>query len=75
MRNRSSLDQSSETAEQRVERLRRERELITEAETEAAAGLLVPQLEANAWIESLGTDHPLPRPKPRSPGGPIAAKA
>jgi predicted transcriptional regulator len=52
----------AERAETTEERQARELRLIEEAE--ADAGLLIPQPEMNAWIASLGTDHPLPPPEP-----------
>jgi predicted transcriptional regulator len=36
--------------------------MIAEAEAEIAAGLLIPSSAVNAWIDSLGTDNPLPMP-------------
>jgi predicted transcriptional regulator len=33
------------------------------AEAEADAGLLIPSAEVGAWIDSLGTDSPLPMPQ------------
>jgi hypothetical protein len=56
--------QQAERAETEQERLARELRLIEEAEAEADAGQLIPQAEMNAWIASLGTDHPLPPPEP-----------
>lgn len=35
-----------------------------QALAEIAAGRVVSAEAANAWIESLGTDHPLPMPEP-----------
>ncbi|HSU04957.1 MAG TPA: hypothetical protein VLI93_05240 [Acetobacteraceae bacterium] len=57
----------AETDEQRHSRLAEEERLLDEAEAEAAAGLLIPQADANAWINSLGTANPLPMPQPRKP--------
>ena len=51
-----------ETAEARRLRIVREAVLIAEAEAELAAGLGIPQAEANAWLDSLDTDRPLPFP-------------
>lgn len=47
----------------------RDREAEKDAATrqalaEIAAGRVVSAEAANAWIESLGTDHPLPMPEP-----------
>ncbi len=39
--------------------------LIQQAEAEADAGLLIPQADINAWIDSLLTGNPLPPPEPR----------
>ncbi len=42
-----------------------ERYLLTlEAIAHADAGLVVEHAEVVAWLESLGTEHPLPRPVP-----------
>ena len=35
-----------------------------QARAEIAAGRVVSAEAANAWIDSLGTDHPLPMPEP-----------
>jgi hypothetical protein len=51
-----------ETPEARQRRLAREAEMIAEAEAELAAGQGISQAEANAWLDSLDTDHPLPFP-------------
>jgi hypothetical protein len=51
-----------ETVESRRLRIAREAVLIAEAEAELAAGLGIPQAEANAWLDSLDTDRPLPFP-------------
>ncbi|GBR21338.1 hypothetical protein [Komagataeibacter nataicola] len=50
-------------------RFDRDREAEKDAATrqalaEIAAGRVVSAEAANAWIESLGTDHPLPMPEP-----------
>ena len=42
-----------------------EARMIAEAEEEIAAGLTIPAEEVFAWMDSLGTDHPLPKPEPR----------
>lgn len=39
--------------------------MIAEAEADIAAGRLVDESEADAWIDSLGTDHELPVPTGR----------
>lgn len=51
-----------ETAEERRERLTWEAEMIAEAEAELAAGQGISQADANAWLDSLDTDRPLPFP-------------
>jgi hypothetical protein len=40
-----------------------EARMIAEAEAEIAAGLLIPAFEVDAWIDSLGTNSPLPMPQ------------
>jgi predicted transcriptional regulator len=40
--------------------------MIAEAEAEADAGLLIPSADVKAWIDSLGTANPLPKPCARS---------
>ena len=42
-----------------------EARMIAEAEEEIAAGLTIPAEEVFAWMDSLGTDHPLPKPVPK----------
>jgi predicted transcriptional regulator len=42
-----------------------EAEMVAAAEAEVDAGLFVEEAEADAWIDSLGTDHELPLPKRR----------
>jgi predicted transcriptional regulator len=42
-----------------------EARLIAEAEAEADAGLLIPFEEVEAWLNSLDTDNPLPKPQAR----------
>jgi predicted transcriptional regulator len=59
--------QRSETATKRHARTAREAELIAEAEAEADAGLLIPAVEVNAWIDSLGTAKERPLPQPAKP--------
>ncbi|HTW52504.1 MAG TPA: hypothetical protein VME45_11515 [Stellaceae bacterium] len=41
-----------------------EADLIAEAEAEIDAGVFVEEADVDAWIDSLGTDHELPLPKP-----------
>ena len=36
--------------------------MIADAEAELAAGLGISQADANAWLDSLDTDRPLPFP-------------
>lgn len=51
-----------ETAEARRLRVAREAVMIADAEAELAAGLGISQADANAWLDSLDTDRPLPFP-------------
>ena len=51
-----------EPPEQRRHRLLWEAEAIAEAEAELAAGHGISQGDANAWLDSLDTDRPLPFP-------------
>ncbi|MBV8359975.1 MAG: hypothetical protein JO189_18865 [Deltaproteobacteria bacterium] len=53
-----------ETDEERRVRLAREAALIAEAEADVEAGRLIPGKAVSTWLESLGTDHELPRPEP-----------
>jgi hypothetical protein len=65
------LNPSPETNEQRRMRLTYEARLIAEAEADAAAGRLLEGEAVSAWLESLGTDHELPRPQlPRADNKP-----
>jgi predicted transcriptional regulator len=43
----------------------RERRQIDEAIASAAAGEVVSEQDFDAWVDSLGTDHELPPPRPR----------
>jgi predicted transcriptional regulator len=54
-----------ETEAERQRRLAWEAEMIAEADTEIAAGLVIEEADVDAWIDSLGTDHELPLPQPR----------
>jgi hypothetical protein len=58
-----TLNGSPETNEERRMRLTYEARLIAEAEGDVAAGRLVEGEAVSAWLESLGTDHKLPRPQ------------
>ncbi len=58
-------NQVSESETARAERLARERQQIDEAITSAAAGEVVSEEDFDAWVDSLGTDHELPPPRPR----------
>jgi predicted transcriptional regulator len=55
----------SESEAARAERLARERQQIDEAIASAAAGEVVSEEDFDAWVDSLGTDHELPPPRPR----------
>lgn len=54
-----------EAGEARRRRIAWEAAMIAEAEADIAAGRLVDESEADAWIDSLGTDHELPVPTGR----------
>ena len=58
-------DPATESEAARAERLARERQQIDEAITSAAAGEVVSEADFDAWVDSLGTDHELPPPRPR----------
>jgi predicted transcriptional regulator len=65
------LNRSAETDEERRKRLAHEARLIAEAEADAAAGRVIYGEAVSAWLESLGTDHELPRPQlPRADNKP-----
>jgi predicted transcriptional regulator len=55
----------SETEAERQRRCAWEAEMIAEADAEIEAGLFIEEVEVDAWIDSLGTDHELPVPQPR----------
>ncbi len=57
----------SETEDERHARLAWEAEGLAHARASIAAGYYVTAAEVNAWIDSLGTDNPLPVPYPRHP--------
>jgi predicted transcriptional regulator len=48
-----------------IERQEEERRLILEALADVDAGRVVPHAAVKAWADSLGTEKPLPMPKPR----------
>ena len=56
-----------ETEAERQARLAWEAEGIAKARASVAAGYYATSAEVNAWIDSLGTDNPLPVPYPRHP--------
>jgi len=58
---------SSETEAERQRRLAREAEGIARARASIAAGYYATSAEVKTWIDSLGTDTPLPVPYPRHP--------
>jgi predicted transcriptional regulator len=58
-------DPVSESKAARAERLARERQQIDEAIASAAVGEVVSEADFDAWVDSLGTDHELPPPRPR----------
>jgi predicted transcriptional regulator len=53
-----------ETAEARRQRLAWEAEQIDQAMADVAAGRLISLEAVEAWVDSWGTDHELPPPKP-----------
>jgi hypothetical protein len=55
---------SPETDAERQIRLAWEAKMIAEADTEIEAGLNVDADEVDTWIDSIGTDHELPPPRP-----------
>jgi hypothetical protein len=57
----------SETEAERRDRIAWEAEGIAKARASVAAGYYVTSAEVKAWIDSLGTDRPLPPPYPRHP--------
>lgn len=56
-----------ETETERQSRLAREAEGIARARASIAAGYYATSAEVNAWIDSLGTNNPLPVPYPNHP--------
>jgi len=54
-----------ETEAERHARIAWEAAAIAEADAEIEAGLFIEEADVDAWIDSLGTDHELPVPKPR----------
>ena len=56
-----------ETEAERQARIAWEAERIAEADASIAAGYYVTSAEVRAWIDSIGTDHPLPPPYPSRP--------
>jgi predicted transcriptional regulator len=57
----------SETEAERQRRLVWEAEGIARARASIAAGYYATSAEVKTWIDSLGTDNPLPVPYPRHP--------
>jgi hypothetical protein len=55
----------NETEAARAIRLAWEAERIAEADASIAAGLSIDEADVDAWLDSLGTSHELPRPIPR----------
>jgi len=58
-----SASSPPETAAEKKRRLAWEAERIAEADADIAAGRLIDAAEVDAWIDSIGTDHELPRPR------------
>ena len=61
------MTQSDPLAEDAHDRLATEAEDIAAARASVAAGYYATSAEVKAWIDSLGTDRPLPVPYPRQP--------
>jgi predicted transcriptional regulator len=57
-------DAAPKTAANKRRRQTSEAAMLAEADAEIAAGLTVDEAEVDAWIDSLGTDRELPKPKP-----------
>jgi predicted transcriptional regulator len=57
----------AETEAERRRRIAWEAEGIARARASITAGYYATSAEVNAWIDSLGTDNPLPVPYPRHP--------
>jgi predicted transcriptional regulator len=53
-----------ESDEERTRRIAREAEGLARAIASADAGQLISSEAVDAWIDSLGTDHELPLPRP-----------
>jgi hypothetical protein len=60
-------DTPSETEAEQQRRIAREAEGIARARASIAAGYYATSAEVDAWIDSLGSDNPLPVPYPRHP--------
>ena len=60
-------DPHPETEDERQRRLAWEAEGIARARDSITAGYYATSAEVKAWIDSLGTDNPLPVPYPRQP--------
>ena len=56
--------QADEGEEERRRRIAWEAEGIARARASVAAGRVISSEAVDAWIDSLGTDHELPLPKP-----------
>jgi predicted transcriptional regulator len=52
-----------ESVDARQKRIAREAALIAQARKSAASGQTVSEERVDAWIDSLGTAHPLPPPR------------
>jgi hypothetical protein len=60
-----SADTPAETEAERYRRLAWEAEGLVRARASIASGYYATSAEVNAWIDSLGSDNPLPVPYPR----------
>ncbi len=59
----------NETAAEKRRRLAWEAERLAEAYADIAAGRLVDSEDVDAWIDSIGTEHELPVPRPPTTQG------
>ena len=66
LRHTGNAASSSETPKDRAQRLVREAKEIAEARHSVATEGTIPIAEIRLWADSLGTDHELPLPAPKS---------
>ena len=63
----ASFPPRSETEAELRARIAYDAEGIAKADASIAAGYFANSAEVKAWIDSIGTEHPLPVPYPRRP--------